>query len=98
VPVVVENEIRTPPLLVFAAREGVVVVMVVAQNKMKIPPLVFGAREGGGNISVMLWLYRGGGAYLAGALLHGPPGAVPLSYCHCVPPVIGCGPPIHQLQ
>jgi hypothetical protein len=42
---------------------------------------MFGAREGGGAVSVM-WSYRGG-AYLVGALLHGPPGTIPLICCHC---------------
>ena len=53
-PVVIENETRTP-LLIFAASKGVVV---VAQIKMRIPPLMFGVR-GGGAISMMWWSYRG---------------------------------------
>ena len=96
-PVVIENETRTP-LLIFSMSKRVVVV--VAQIKMRIPPLMFGVREGGGAISMMWWLYRGGGAYLVGAPLHGPPGAGPLSSAVVIvfSPHCHCGPPIHHLQ
>ena len=75
-------------------------VVVVAQINMRIPPLMFGVREGSGAISMMWWLYRGGGAYLVGALLHGLPGAGPLSSAIVIvfPPHWHCSPPIHYLQ
>ena len=94
-PVVIEHEIRT----LYLVRKGVVVV-VVAQIKMRIPPLMFGVREGGGAIGMMWWSYRGRGAYLVGALLHRPPGAGPLSSAIVIvfSPHWHCGPPIHYLQ
>ena len=95
-PVIIEHETRTP-LLIFAASKGVVV---VAQINMRIPLLMFGVSVRGGAISMMWWLYRGGGAYLVDALLHRSPGAGCLSSAIVIvfPPYWHCGSPIHYLQ
>ena len=84
-PVVIENETRTSPLI-FAASKGMVVV-VVAQIKMRITSLMFGVRDGDGAIGNVV-VIEGWGCIPCGCPTTWASWCWPplICCCHCVLP------------